>query len=224
MIRERVNTSGVVRPLQPEHELDAFQLPREHIGQFSEITMRRYHRDRVRFDKKFAHTAKLIEKHRRRNLQQAKEETIKRMSVLRQTLHKDRSGKLTTDKVQPAKDGPLEFPACGWAWALDEKEDPPPSSIVSRRDTEEASKLAEVADQALLGKDQTFSANNLWGVVMNYLTVTPGRNNHMLFKGNHSANSVTKTDENGKMEKRTSRLSRLWHGNRSASKEHLDIQ
>jgi hypothetical protein len=156
----------------------------------------------------------LIEKHRRRNLEQAQEETIKRMSVLRQTLHKHRSDKVTPDKVQPAKDGALEFPACGWAWALDEKEDPPPSSIVSRRDTEEARKLAKVADQALLGEDQTFSANNLWGVVMNFLTVTPGRHNHTLFKGDHSANSVTKTDENEKMEKRTSRLSRLWHGNR----------
>jgi hypothetical protein len=146
------------------------------------------------------------------------------MSILRQTLHKGRSGKQTPDKVQPAKDEVLELPGCGWAWALDEEEDPPPSSIVSRRDTEEARKLAEVADQAILGEDQTFSANNLWGVVMNFLTVTPGRHNHALYKSNGSVNSVTKTDENGRVERCRSRFSRLWHGNQSASKERLDIQ
>ena len=33
-----------------------------------------------------------------------------------------------------------------WSWALDKDENPPPSSIVSRRDTPEAVKLAEVID------------------------------------------------------------------------------
>jgi len=92
------------------------------------------------------------------------------------------------------------------------------------RDTEEARKLAEVADQAIMGEDQTFSANNLWGIVVNFLTVTPGRQNHALYKSDDSANSVTETNENGRVERHRSRLSRLWHGNQSASKERLDIR
>jgi len=220
MIRERVNTSGVIRPLQPEHELDAFQVPSEHIGRFSELTIRRYLRDRIKFDKKFAHTSKSIEKHRRRNLERAKEETIRRMNILRQTLHRKGGEQPTPDKPQTAKCGMTGSPGWGWAWALDENEDPPPSSIVSRRDTDEARKLAEVADQAVLGDDQTFSANNLWGVVINFLTVTPGKDNHVHHKSDvDSADTTTKTDENAKVKRHNSRLSRLWHGHRSPSKE-----
>lgn len=220
MIRERVNTSGVIRPLQPEHELDAFQVPSERIGRFSELTIRRYLRDRIKFDKKFAHTSKSIEKHRRRNLERAKEETIRRMSILRQTLLRKGGDKPTSDKPQTAKCGMTGSPGWGWAWALDEKEDPPPSSIVSRRDTEEARKLAEVADQAILGDDQTFSANNLWGVVISFLTVTPGKDNHVHHKSDvDSADTTTKTDENAKVKRHNSSLSRLWHGHRSPSKE-----
>ena len=70
----------------------------------------------------------------------------------------------------------------GWAWALDESEDPPPSSIVSRRDTQEAQKLADIADQAILGPDHAFSGNHLWSVVMNFLTATPGKKAHTLHK------------------------------------------
>ncbi|KIM40342.1 hypothetical protein M413DRAFT_177504 [Hebeloma cylindrosporum] len=220
MIRERVSTSGVIRPLQPEHELDALKLPCEHIGVFSELTMRRYLKERTLFDKKFAHTSKSIEKHRRRNLERAKEETIRRMSILRQTLLRGGSGKPTPDKELPAKHGVTESPGWGWAWALDEKEDPPPSSIVSRRDTEEARKLAEVADQAILGEDQTFSANNLWGVVINFLTVTPGKEQHHHHHGHHktdvdSSDATTKTEEGAKVKRHHSRLSRLWHGHPS---------
>lgn len=220
MIRERVNTLGVIRPLQPEHELDAFQVPSEHIGRFSELTMRRYLRDRIKFDKKFAHTSKSIEKHRRRNLERAKEETIKRMSILRQTLLRQCGEKATPDNPQGPKNGMIESPGWGWAWALDENEDPPPSSIVSRRDTHEAMKLAEVADKAILGDDQTLSANNLWRIVTDFLTVTPGKKIHVLHKGGaDSSDTTTKTDENAKVKRHNSRLSRLWHGHGSPSKE-----
>jgi len=219
MIRERVNTSGGIRPLQPEDELDAFQVPCERVGQFSELTIQRYCRDRIKFDKKFAHRSKSIEKHRRRNLERAKEETIKQISILRQTLQRG-GGEPTPDKAHPVKTGMTESPGWGWAWALDEKEDPPPSSIVSRRDTEEARKLAEVADQAILGDDHMFSANNLWGVVIDFLTATPGKGRHALHKSDtDSANANMKADENAKVKRHNSKLFRLWHGHGNLSKE-----
>jgi hypothetical protein len=59
------------------------------------------------------------------------------------------------------------------AWALDEDERPPSSSIVARRDTEEALKLARVADEAVLASEQTLSANNLWNVIISFLMDTP---------------------------------------------------
>ncbi|PPQ79997.1 hypothetical protein CVT26_004401 [Gymnopilus dilepis] len=181
MIRERVATTGVIRPLEPEDQLDATTLPPERVGKISETTIRRYMKERGIFDLKFASTLKSIEKTRRHNLQRAKEDTIKRLGVLRQSLHRD--GKAAANgqkKKKEVKEDVLSSPDWGWAWALDEAEDPPPSSIVARRDTEEARKLAEVADQAVLSEDQTFSGNNLWSVVISFLTATPGKQTHTL--------------------------------------------
>ena len=59
------------------------------------------------------------------------------------------------------------------AWALDEDERPPPSSIVARRDTEEALKLARIADKAVLASERTLSANNLWNVIISFLMASP---------------------------------------------------
>jgi hypothetical protein len=42
----------------------------------------------------------------------------------------------------------LSSPGWAWSWVLDELENPPPSSIVARRDTEEARQLAGFADWA----------------------------------------------------------------------------
>lgn len=176
MIRERVGTTGVLRALEPVSELPALQVPPHEIGVFSQKTMARYLRDRKIFQAKFAHAAASIEKKRHRALVQAKQDTIRRLARLRQALYKDGASSA------PASRSSSSAPGWGWAWALDEDEDPPPSSIVSRRDTEEARKLAEVADQAVLGPDQTFSGNNLWAVVVNFLTVTPGRENHAVLK------------------------------------------
>ena len=59
-----------------------------------------------------------------------------------------------------------------WAWALDD-EHPPPSSIVSRRDTAEARRLARVADLSVEQEESKLSGNMLWSVLVNFLTVHP---------------------------------------------------
>ena len=174
MIRERVSTKGVVRPLEHETELGALQ---QHIqvGRLSERTINRFLKEREIFDKKFSKTIKSIEKHRRQNLERSKHDMIKWLGFIRQFLHKSDDEAETEKRIESV----ILSPRWNWAWACEE-EDPPPSSIVSRRDTEEARKLAKVADQAVLGEDHSISGNNLWSVVVNFLTATPGKNNHIL--------------------------------------------
>ena len=176
MIRERVSTKGVVRPLEHETELGALQLQIHYVGRLSEHTINRFLNEREVFDKKFSNTLKSIEKHRRRNLERSKHDMIKWLGFLRQFLHKSDD----EAETERRKESVILSPRWNWAWALDEEEDPPPSSIVCRRDTKEARKLAEVADQAILGEDHTFSGNSLWSFVINLLSATPGKDNYIL--------------------------------------------
>jgi hypothetical protein len=188
MIRERVSTKGVVRPLEHETEIGALQL--QCVGQLSEHTINRFLKEREIFDKKFSNTLKSIEKHRRRNLERSKHDMNKWLGFLRQFLHKSDDEAETEKRIESV----ILSPRWNWAWALDEEEDPPPSSIVSRRDTEEARKLAEVADQAVLGEDNSLSGNNLWSIIINFLTATPGKNNHILYESvNQATDSKTES-------------------------------
>jgi len=186
MIRERVSTRGVIRPLEPEEELDAMKVPQDVIGNLSELAVRRYIEGKNKYDKKFASTIKAIEKQRNKNLERAKKDTIKNMNVLQHSLdreaqqakqngNEDGNGAVdgaTSDQRQ-VKDGLLASSGWIWAWALDEDERPPPSSIVSRRDTSEALRLARVAD--IQDDGGMLSGNNLWGVINNFLTPGSGK-------------------------------------------------
>ena len=199
MIRERVSTKGVVRPLEHETELGALQ--HQHVGRLSERTISRFLKEREIFDKKFSKTIKSIEKHRRQNLERSKHDMIKWLGFLRQFLHKSDDETETEKRIESV----ILSPRWNWAWACEE-EDPPPSSIVSRRDTEEARKLAEVADQAVLGEDHSISGNNLWSVIVSFLTATPGKNNHIL----HESEAIDNKVESSLGKKPKSRFSRIF--------------
>jgi hypothetical protein len=206
MIRERVSTKGVVRPLEHETELGALQ-QQQYVGRLSEQSINRFLKERETFDKKFSKTIKSIEKHRRRNLERSKHDMIKWLGFLQQFLHTSGDEAETEKRIQSL----ILSPRWNWAWALDEGEDPPPSSIVSRRDTEEARKLAEVADQAVLGEDHLISGNNLWSIVVNFLTATPGKDNHILHESeptDRNAESLLTLGMTGKKPK--SRFSRIF--------------
>ncbi len=172
MIRERVSTQGVIRPLEPESELDALNVPIEFMGAISELAARRFIEGQAKFDKKFSHAVKAIEKHRIDNLKRAKKDTIRNIAVLQHSLESEKK----TDGDKTIKDGLLEASGSwSWAWALDAGETPPPSSIVSRRDTDEARRLAKIADQAVFPGEHSVTGNNLWQVLVNFLTVTPDK-------------------------------------------------
>ncbi|KAG2153191.1 hypothetical protein DEU56DRAFT_878912 [Suillus clintonianus] len=178
IIRERVSTSGVIRPLEPESELDAFHIPLEIMGVLSELAVRRYMEGKGKFDKKFAKERHAIQKQRNRNLELSKKDVLKNIAQL-QDWHGSQSnnskGK-ARDTAKGIKEG-LEAASASWswAWALDVDERPPPSSIVSRRDTDEARRLARIADQAVLQERSQMSANSLWAVIVNFLNVAPER-------------------------------------------------
>lgn len=162
MIRERVSTQGIIRPLEPELELPAMQVPPELVGTLSEHAMRRYVAGHGRFERKFARAIRRIEKQRLRNIDRASRDTNQHIAALQHYLDRERTDAETGVKA-----------SWNLAWALDADERPPPSSIVARRDTEEALKLARVADKAVLASERALSANNLWGVVVGFLTVSP---------------------------------------------------
>ena len=158
MIRERVSTHGIIRPLEPEPELPAMQVSPELIGTPSEHAMRRYLVGNARFEKKFARTLRRIAKHRRQNLKRASRDTQLHVTALQHYLEREHTNANINGNME---------------WELDADERPPPSSIVARRDTDEALRLARVADKAVLASEQVLSANNLWNVVVGFLTASP---------------------------------------------------
>ncbi|KAG6332273.1 hypothetical protein ID866_6813 [Astraeus odoratus] len=167
MIRERVSTRGEIRPLEPNDQLVAFSVPSHMIGVISELCVRRYLQGKATFDKKFAKEREWVEKRRRRNNALAKESS-KVILGIRELRDDKPSGKShLRDGLDPSSGHH------GWAWALDEDERPPPSSIVSRSDTDEARRLARIADQAVLQDDVHVSGNSLWAIIVNMLSVGP---------------------------------------------------
>jgi len=171
MIRERVSTRGVIRPLEPESKLEAFAFPQDILGAISERAVQRYLDGKATFDKKFAKDILNIQKQRARNLELSRKDVMKSIAQLqgsKSLQSKDGKGK-ARDTTKDVKES-LEAAFAGWAWALDADEHPPPSSIVSRRDTTEARRLARIADQAVLQEHGQISANSLWAVVVNFLT------------------------------------------------------
>ncbi|KAJ7099552.1 hypothetical protein B0H15DRAFT_820712 [Mycena belliarum] len=181
MIRERVSTRGVLRPLEPEADLIAFTVAPENVGVVSEPAVRRFLEGTQRFDRKFASAIKAVEKSRQRNLERANKDTVRNMSVLQNFIGREADatvaggaeGRKTDKTVMGLKDGLLASSGWSWAWALDVNENPPPSSIVSRRDTQEALRLARIADQTMMeGDEHAMSGNHLWSVVINFLNAT----------------------------------------------------
>ncbi|KAJ7072701.1 hypothetical protein C8F01DRAFT_1104996 [Mycena amicta] len=198
MIRERISTRGVVRPLEPESELPAFSVAPENIGVVSELAVRRYLDGVQKWDRKFAGARKSVEKHRKRNLERARKDTVKNMSLLHNFIGRETETS-SADKAESAnsvKEGLLAMSGSwSWAWALDANENPPPSSIVSRRDTQEALRLARIADQTMFQTEEhTMTGNNLWSLMINFLTVNPDKDQHKDKDGEKRRKPVDETE------------------------------
>lgn len=141
MIRERVSTQGIVRPLEDEEDLPAFRLSSQLIGVIPESVLERYTAAKQASDLRFASSIKGIEKARARNVEHASRDLAQRAAALRRYF---RSAGVAS--VSSGAGGGV------WrlAWALDADERPPPSSIVGRLDTEEALQFARATDRRWL--------------------------------------------------------------------------
>ncbi|CAE6346975.1 unnamed protein product [Rhizoctonia solani] len=179
MIRERVSTSGVLRPLEPESELPACNVPLEDIGAINAAAVKRYLEGQALWDIKFSGTLKSIAKTRVKNLELARKEGRKSMGALAGALAngtlKDGEGREENGGSPSSSVTFLGSSNWSMSWAL-EGENPPPSSIVSRRDTAEARQLAICADRDLSSEGTKMSGNNLWNVVVDFLSQNPDRN------------------------------------------------
>lgn len=151
MIRERVSTTGVCRPLEPQSELAALNVPADEVGVIKEGQAMRYLNGQHLWDKKFHRAAKQVQKHRRKNLKMAKEkdghkllnmweDRIRRKEREREGTDTEGSGWETEGDgaesgiaTPDGEERSVLDQSWSWEWAL-QGEAPPPSAIVSRRD------------------------------------------------------------------------------------------
>ena len=122
MIRERISISGTIRPLEPELDLLALQMPPEHLGNVSERWVQRYVAGTEHQEKKYANRIKHLAKRRKRAI--ADLQPVRGSEEDSAVSHGWRVRKITRKRKGKRMSG--------LAWADDE--DPPPSSLVARRD------------------------------------------------------------------------------------------
>lgn len=166
----------------------AFQLKAGTVGVVSERSLRRYIQGKTKYDVKFSGTAKSVAKERKRNLELARKEGDRSLghleSYLQKVTEKSNSGQNILDSPRLQK---VTAGSWNWSWALDEDEHPPPSSIVSRRDTWEARQLAMIAD---IMPEGILSGNNLWQHLVTFLTVTPDKKAKMPSEREHPKRDI----------------------------------
>src|SRR5258708_37469858 len=136
MIRERVSTHGVIRPLEPETDLPAMQVPSDLIGTLPERALERYITAKERSDRKFAQAIKRIEKQRLRNVDRASRDMNQHIAALQHYLDRENqaaaaAAAAAASTLRGAGTDRITRTTSCWnmAWALDEDERPPPSSI-----------------------------------------------------------------------------------------------
>jgi hypothetical protein len=142
MIRERVDIHGKVRPMEPEEQIPALQIPPEQVGIIKEAPVRRWLAGQETWDKRYARAADKVTKRRRKVEAEAAlllAKARERGLVLSHELEDSRRARtlpsagsivsVTTTRVgiidNERRWGPLDL----------EDESPPPTAIAKRRDT-----------------------------------------------------------------------------------------
>jgi hypothetical protein len=142
MIRERISTQGIVRPLEHEDDLPAFTMNSNLIGVTPESVLQRYLAGKKSIEKKYASAIKKIAKQRARNIERARYKLAHRAAALRPYVSYGCYSTLSS----PSR----------LAWMLDASECPPPSSTVGRLDME--------VEVGAAGCDQLlFACTRCWG-------------------------------------------------------------
>lgn len=166
MIRERISTRGEVRPLEPKEELEALSVPQGMRGVVSQPMLERYLQGKAFFDEKFAKEMQEVEKQRKSYIDFATKDFAKVIRRLEE-LHGSNSKKIPVQDSSDSSKG-----SWGLAWALDDDERPPPSSIISRCDVAEARKLARSAIEIPVQGNPRFGGNSFKVTIMNFLSIS----------------------------------------------------
>lgn len=166
MLRERVSTKGIVRELEPEEDLAAMEMTMDSIGMVNELGVKRYLDAQTVWEKRFKETLRTVAKQRKRHIDAADAEDTSRFTKLKATV-------LSKDKDDEERNKIINSAKWSWAWVVAGDENPPPSSIVARRDTAEARRLSKIADEVVEDKESVMSGNNLWAMIVNSLTSGP---------------------------------------------------
>ncbi|EIW66003.1 hypothetical protein TREMEDRAFT_20822, partial [Tremella mesenterica DSM 1558] len=133
MIRERVTTTGVCRPLESPSELGALTMPEDEIGMLKEGPVMRFLNGQALWDKRYKRTIRKVAKTRKRNLELAKNKDAGKLGRVWQEKLRIASGKVSKSSRRGKESRGRKAGDWSWKWAL-EGEAPPPSAIVSRRD------------------------------------------------------------------------------------------
>lgn len=166
MIRERISTKGIVRELEPEEDLPAMELTMDSIGMVNELSVKRYLDAQTVWEKRFKETLRTVAKQRKRHIDAAEIEDTSRFTKLKASV-------LAKERDNDEKNKIISSANWSWAWVIAGDENPPPSSIVARRDTAEARRLSKIADDTVEEKEGKISGNNLWAIIVSALTSGP---------------------------------------------------
>ncbi|KDR83943.1 hypothetical protein GALMADRAFT_686758 [Galerina marginata CBS 339.88] len=138
MVRERVNLSGQVRPMEPPEALQALQLKASDIGVIKEAPALRWAEGQRKWDERYSRNSKRVLKQKAHY--EAKAEHLVKNALDQGFIHKSHGGPVgdppmpwttstSVGKIQPDRRwGPLDL----------QDERPPPTAIAGRRDTPEA--------------------------------------------------------------------------------------
>ncbi|SGY34354.1 BQ5605_C002g01619 [Microbotryum silenes-dioicae] len=186
MVRERVSLTGVVRPMEPEEEVEVLKIPKDDLGLVKEGPVKRYLAGKAKWDKKFKRNYEHVMRKREEQLKKSMREEAERISaqLKQRTLNKKNSSKTSShqgspsvppslddadfplrrmdspEPIEDAEEGERDEHIHLGIWALP-GERPPPSSIAARKDTKEARRLARVLDERYL----KLSALSVWNEV-----------------------------------------------------------
>ncbi|KAK4057569.1 hypothetical protein OIO90_001214 [Microbotryomycetes sp. JL221] len=159
MIRERISLTGVVRPLEPEKDIDCLNLNPEDLGIVKEAPVKRYLAGKAIWDKKFKSVADRVQREREDNLRKSMKEEATRITERMKKVRKNHEIPSVVTSNQDSPSSPLspiqQVVSPQRMDSRDEQvrgiwdfrgENPPPSSIAARKDTREARALAKTLD------------------------------------------------------------------------------
>lgn len=118
MIRERVSTRGVLRPLESESDLPALHLPSDELGMIKELPAKRYLTGQGLWDVRYSRAAKTVEQHRKKNLERSKKDGAKIIQSWSDRLHQQRLADPARGETRDEDKFLMGSQGWSWNWAL----------------------------------------------------------------------------------------------------------